>query len=262
MGSSIMQGKLWGAAAKQWAELQEPQHRPLWDVMLTTANVAKKTVLFDAGCGAGGTSQVAESLGAVITGLDASEALIAIAQKRMPDATFEVGELEELPYPDNSFDVIVASLSVQYAENPDAALKELLRVCKPTGCLVISTWGDPELCDQKQLLEAMGQILPAPPPGKGPFSLSAEGQLEQLVEQAGWQATDRKTVDCPFAYNTLNEHWLAQSSAGPMQGALGKVDEAQLREVLEEAIKPFTDDQGKITLTNQFVCVKAVPPKI
>lgn len=259
MGSSAMQGKLWGAAAKQWAHLQEPQHRPLWDVMLAAANVSEKTVLLDAGCGAGGTCQSAEKLGATITGLDASESLLSIAQKRMPAATFDVGELEELPYPDHSFDVIVASLSVQYAENPDAALKELLRVCKPTGCLVISTWGDPEQCDQKQLLEAMGKVLPAPPPGKGPFSLSAEGQLEQLVEQSGWQATDRKTVNCPFAYRSLEEHWLAQSSAGPMQGALGKIDESELREVLEEAIRPFTNDRNEVTLMNQFVCVKAVP---
>lgn len=259
MGSSIMQGKLWGSAAKQWAELQEPQHRPLWDVMLANANVSEQTTLLDAGCGAGGTCRVAESLGAVITGLDASEALLAIAKKRMPDATFDLGELEELPYPDSSFDVVVASLSVQYAENPSKALKELLRVCKPTGCLVITTWGNPALCDQKQLLEAMGRILPAPPPGKGPFSLSAEGQLEELVEQAGWSATDRETVDCPFVYNTLDEHWLAQSSAGPMQGALSKVDEVQLREVLEEAIVPFTDVQGIIRLTNEFICVKAVP---
>lgn len=258
MGSAEMQGKLWGAAATQWAELQEPQHKALWDVMLASANVTAGTKLLDAGCGAGSTCELAKQLGADITGLDASQELIAIARNRIPEASFDIGELEALPYPDKTFDVIIASLSVQYAENPIAALKELRRVAKPGGSLVISTWGNPNACDQKHLLAAMEKLLPAPPPGKGPFSLSDEGQLENLIGQAGWTANARGIVGCPFSYNTLNEYWLAQSSAGPMQAALQKVEESSLREVLKKAAKPFKDDQGRIKLTNQFIYVKAM----
>ncbi len=88
MGSSTGQGELWGGAARDWAELQEPQHLPVWEAMLGAAKVGQGTRFFDAGCGGGGTSVLAAQRGAHVSGLDASEALIAIARKRVPKVIF------------------------------------------------------------------------------------------------------------------------------------------------------------------------------
>jgi hypothetical protein len=57
MGSSTTQGELWSAAARDWTELQEPLHTPVWEAMLDAAKVGHGTRLFDAGCG-GGAEQV------------------------------------------------------------------------------------------------------------------------------------------------------------------------------------------------------------
>jgi 2-polyprenyl-3-methyl-5-hydroxy-6-metoxy-1,4-benzoquinol methylase len=78
MGSSTTQGELRGAATRDWAELQEPQHKPVLEAMLDAAKVGQGRRFFDAGCG-GGASALAAQRGAHVTGLDASEALIAIA---------------------------------------------------------------------------------------------------------------------------------------------------------------------------------------
>lgn len=101
MVSSKILGELWGAAARDWAEMREPLHIPVWEAMLGVAKVGKGTLLLDAGCG-GGASVPAAQRGAIVSGLDASKALIAIAGERVPEGDFRVGDLEELPFHANT----------------------------------------------------------------------------------------------------------------------------------------------------------------
>jgi SAM-dependent methyltransferase len=259
VGSSTVQGELWGKAAQDWAKLQEPHHLPVWKVMLESAKVGPGTRFFDAGCGGGGASVLAAQRGAHVSGLDASEALISIAQESVPHGDFRVGDLELLPYGDEAFDAIVAALSVQYAADPVLALKELKRVCKSSGYFAISTWDEPEHCDQRVFFEAIRDALPSSPAGGGPFALSAAGALEALIEQAGWKVTESNVVDCPFEYPDLESHWRAQSSAGPLQSAQQVVDEAQLYDAVERAVKPYQTKTGRIRLENRFRYVTATP---
>jgi SAM-dependent methyltransferase len=257
MGSAEVQGELWGAAARDWAELQEPQHMPVWEAMLNATKVGHGTRFFDAGCGAGGTSILAAQRGAHVSGLDASEALITIARERVPQGDFRVGDLEALPYGEKAFDTVIAALSVQYTANPVTALRELKRVCAPNGCPVISTWGLSEQCEQRVILKAVRDTLPSPPAGGGPFALSAASALESLVEQTGWKVTGSDEVDCPFEYPDLEMHWQAQRSAGPLQAALRTVSEEQLRAAVEQAVEPYRTSTGGVRLANRFRYVTA-----
>jgi 2-polyprenyl-3-methyl-5-hydroxy-6-metoxy-1,4-benzoquinol methylase len=88
MGSGKIQGDMWGKAARDWAEFQEPMHQPLWVAMLDAGNVAKSSSICDVGCGGGGASLLAAERGASVSGPDAAEALIDIARERIPDADF------------------------------------------------------------------------------------------------------------------------------------------------------------------------------
>src|SRR5947209_19847171 len=108
MGSATLQGHLWGGAADDWAELQEPIAVPLWEAMLDAGSVGPGTFLLDAGCGAGGASLLAASRGAFVNGIDAAAALVAIARQRVPDGDFQIGDLEVLPYADSTFDAVIA----------------------------------------------------------------------------------------------------------------------------------------------------------
>lgn len=257
MGSSTTQGEVWGASARNWAELQEPKHTPVWEAMLNAAKVCHETRFFDAGCGGGGASVLAAQRGAHVSGLDASEALIAIARERVPEGDFRVGDLEALPFGEKVFDAVIASLSVQYATDPVAALRELKRVCAPKGYFVISTWGLPEHCEQSIVLKAVRDTLPSAPSGGGPFALSAAGALESLVEQAGWKVIGSSEVDCLFAYTNLETHWQAQRSAGPFQAAMRAVGEERLRAAVEKAIEPHRTSTGGVLLENRFRYVTA-----
>ena len=257
MGSSTVQGKLWGAAARDWAELQEPLHLPVWEAMLDAAQVQDGTSFFDAGCGGGGSCVQAAGRGAHVSGLDASEALIAIAQERVPGGDFKVGDLEVLPYAQDEFDAIIAASSIQYTADPAVALREIKRVCKPAGYLVISTWDEPEYCEQRFLFKAVRDTLPSSPKGGGPFALSAPGALEHLVEEAGWKVVGSDVVACPFEYPDLETHWRAQKAAGPFQAAINAVGEAKLRAAVDEAVVSFQTSTGGVRLQNRFRYVTA-----
>jgi SAM-dependent methyltransferase len=90
-------GRLWGARAKDWANVQEGTIRPVYDAVLERARVTSGTRYLDVGCGAGMAAQIASERGAQVSGIDAAEALLDIARRRTPRGDFRRCDLEELP---------------------------------------------------------------------------------------------------------------------------------------------------------------------
>jgi len=248
MGTAAIQGDLWGKAPQGWAEIQEPMHRPLWEVMLNAAEVGLGTRFFDAGCGGGGASVLAADRGAQVSGLDAAEGLITFARERVPKGDFRVGDLESLPFDDDAFDVVFASNSVQYSGDRIAVLRELGRVCKPEGRIVAGLFGPPEKVAFSVMQKAVRDALPEPPSGKGPYELSMPGKLEGLLEEAGLQVLGSGEVDCPFNYPDFETYWRGNSSAGPFQAAIRAVGQDKLKAATREAIEAFRTKEGRFNI--------------
>jgi len=257
MGSSEVQGRLWGAAAKDWAELFEPMSKPIWIAMMDSVEVKKGTRFLDLGCGGGGSSVLANERGAQVSGLDAAEALITIARDRVPDGDFRVGDLQELPYYDNSFDVTFASMSIMFVTNPSVALREMRRVTASGGRITIGIWGKPEDCEYRHILKAVTNSLPSPPPGNGPFAFSGPGILEGMMESAELKIIDSGETDAPFRFEDFEIMWKIISSAGPLQSARQVVGERKLKDDIIRAAEPFQSDIGEILFNNRFRYVTA-----
>jgi SAM-dependent methyltransferase len=102
-------------------------------------DVAGRRIL-DAGCGSGPLSAALRDRGAIVTGFDASAGMIEQARRRLGDgADLRVAELGgPLPYPDDAFDDVIASLVLHYLEDWGPALAGLRRVLKPGGRLIVS----------------------------------------------------------------------------------------------------------------------------
>ena len=258
MGSSREQGELWGRQARDWTELQEPGHKPLWQAMLESAGVGNGSSVLDVGCGGGGASILASAFGARVSGIDAAPELVALAAEREPTGEYRVGEMENLPYEDDRFDAVFAANAVQYAEDRVAAVRELKRVCTPGGRIVAALFGPPEKVEFRAVFQAVRDAMPEPPPGAGPFELSAPSVLEGLFQEAGLQVIGTGEVDCPFRYPNLETFWRAAASGGPFQGALGVVGEKKLKAVVEAAVAPFLLEDGSILIQpNMFRYVVA-----
>lgn len=254
MGSSMVQGMLWGASANDYAELQEPFSKPLWNAMLDAAQVKPGMHIFDAGCGAGGLCQLAAERGAIVSGIDASDALIAIAKKNIPKGEFRVVDMEELPFAGQAYKAVFACNSIQYCTSPTAALRELRRVCTPTGKVVVAVWGRVEDCDMYNIYSALGKEMPGGPPKDGPFIFSEPDALENVLSESGLFVNNTKGVECPYVYPDAETFWRANKGTGPFQRAIQMVEEERIYDAAMEAVRRFIKPDGTIKLENRFRC--------
>ncbi len=253
MGSAQVQGTLWGAAAREWSELNEPFSTPFYEAVFDAIAVGPGMKLLDAGCGSGLALQLAAKRGATVTGYDASAALLDIARERVPGADIRQGDLEALPFADATFGAVTAFNSVQYAADPVAATRELRRVARPGAPVGIVTWGAPERCETRVILAAIGGLLPPPPPGaEGPFALSQPGRLEALAEAAG--LTPRHADDAPmaFVFPDLDAAVRAQLTSGPARLAVEHAGEQATRDALAAAYAGSRRPDGTYRQANVF----------
>ncbi len=101
-------------------------------------DISNKTLL-DVACGDGVDLVYYQKLGVVVSGIDAAEGLVSIAKSKLPDADIRVGLFDNLPFDDNSFDVVVSKYAIQTSEDVQKALTEFTRVAKPGAMIVYLT---------------------------------------------------------------------------------------------------------------------------
>ena len=252
-GSASMQGDLWGDRIRDWADIQEGHSRPLFDDVLRASQVHPGIEHLDVGCGAGLAAYLSVQKGANVWGIDAAAGLVAIAKDRIPGGDFRVGEMEDLPYDDRSFDVVTGFNSFQYAADPVHALQEARRVSRPGATVVVATWGNPGDCEAAAYIQALGTLIPSPPPGTpGPFALSEEGQLAEFAAKAGLTPVRVKDVECPWTYSDLGTALRGLISAGPAVKAVRNSGEALVREALVQVLAPYRNASGVYRMENRF----------
>jgi SAM-dependent methyltransferase len=125
--------------------------------------------VLDVACGSGNAALVAARRYCEVTGIDYVPALIERAKQRAAaegtKIDFRVGDAQELPFPDASFDVVLSVFGVMFAPDQEKAARELLRVCRPGGRIALACWmpegfgGD--------FFKAVAAYVP-PPPGVMP----------------------------------------------------------------------------------------------
>ena len=249
--SAARQGGLWGARARDWAQLQERFVWPAQDAVFGGLRITQGVRLLDVGCGAAGADLIARDRGAVVSGLDASPALVAIARERIPEGDFRVGELLDLPWEDDVFDVVVGFNSFQYAEDPVAALREAHRVLKPGAAVGIVVWGPAERCEAVAHIRALGALLPPPPRG-APGPLAGEQQVAQWAEAAGLSIEMDELVNCPWSYPDLDTALRALMSAGPVVDVCQRVGEHEVEEALRSCLAAFATPDCGYVFQNEF----------
>lgn len=252
MGSAEVQGKLWGAVPEDWVD-NERFGIPFYEAVFGALGLQEGTSVLDLGCGAGLALTMARDRGASVAGIDAASGLLAVARRRLPGVELLQGDIESLPYPDASFDVVTSFNAVQYAADPVAALQEAARVTKSGGHVAIVTWGNAERCDIRFVLTAVAPLMPAPPPGApGPFALSEPGRLEEFARTAGLQPERAADVPTPFTFDDLDAALRIQLSAGPLQRAIEHSGEDVVRKAVAEAFAAFRRPDGSYRLENEF----------
>lgn len=253
-------GQLWGGRARDWAEIQERSCRPVYHEVLKRTEVGNTTRYLDVGCGSGIAASLAADLGADVSGIDASENLLMIAKERVLGGSFHRGDMESLPFEDDSFDVVTGFNSFQYAGNPVLALADARRVAKPSGYVTIMTWGTPEGMEAASLVAVLKPLLPPPPLGApGPFALSDESTLREFASYAGLTPLAVFDVNDPWIYPDLDTAVRGMCSAGVAVKAMEYSSEEAVTSAMAAALEPFLQSDGSVRVGASFRCLIAQP---
>ena len=251
-GSAERWGPLWGARARDWAA-NEDQQVPTYEEAVRRVGITAGQRVLDIGCGSGMFLRVAADRGAVVSGLDASEALLAVARTRVPEADLRVGDMEALPYEDDGFDVVTGFNSFFFAADMVAALREARRVAKPGASVVIQVWGRPEECDLEAMKAAVAPFLPAPDPdAPAAPKLWQPGVLERIATEAGLTPADRFETRWSFEFAGDEELARAMLAPGPVDVAIRAHGEEPVREAILAALAPYRGADGGYRLTNEW----------
>ena len=253
MGSQKIQGDLWGKRPKDWASIQEATGIAGYEHVLQFLKIKLPETLLDVGCGSGFFSDLAFKKGADVTGIDASEQLIEQAKQRNAFIKFLTGDMEELPFADSTFNIVCGFNSFQYASDIKNAFTEAKRVLKDKGKFVVMIWGNKEDCETATYMEAVGSLLPPPPPGSaGPFNLSENHLLEKILEEIGFSIIDNTDVISIWDYANADKALKGLMSSGPITKTIDICGFEKVYETIATAIQPYIQQNGHVVYNNKF----------
>ena len=251
-GSASRWGPLWGARPADWA-ISEDRQLPTYEAALDRTGLGPGWRVLDIGCGTGAFLRLVAERGGEPHGIDASGALIEFARGRLPDADLRIGEMEDLPWQWDTFDLVTGFNSFFFADDMVAALREAGRVAKPGAPIVIQVWGRHERCD----LEAMKQIarpfLPPRPPDAPPDpDLSQPGALRELATQAGLTPQSEFDADWVLEYPDPETLGRALVAVAGLAVLAGPERERELKRAIVDGLAPYRTADGSYRLSNEF----------
>jgi SAM-dependent methyltransferase len=174
--------------------------------------------VLDVGCGTGVVAITAARLGARVTGVDLTPQLLTRARENAGVGLVEVewreADVEELPFGDEQFDVVLSQFAHMFAPRPDVAIREMLRTLKRGGTIAFSTW-PPELLVGRTM--ALGTRYTPPPPGVASPLLWGEPSIirERLGSAVEDIVFDRGSLLVP-ALSPQHYRAAVERSAGPL----------------------------------------------
>jgi SAM-dependent methyltransferase len=179
----------WERAAQSYDASFATATRQFIPALLDAAAVGRGQSLLDVACGPGFVAAAATERGAMARGLDFSAAMLRVARTRHPAIAFDRGDAEALPYPDDSFDVVVSNFGIHHVPQPRLALQQAHRVLRARGSLAFTIWAAPaENIAWKLVFDAIRRCgdlsaTHAPAPGGG---FAAPPDCETALEWAGF----------------------------------------------------------------------------
>ena len=204
--------------------------------MADLAGVRSGQRVLDVGCGPGAlTTELVSRLGpGGVSAVDPSEPFVAAARERHPGVDVLQASAERLPFPDRTFDAVLAQLVVHFMADPVAGLTEMARVTRHDGVVAACVWDhaggrgplgvfwgaarevDPDVHDGSRLAGAR------------------EGHLGELFKAAGLREIQETTVSVALEHQSFEEWWEPYTrGVGPAGAYVAGLDAAKRAQLLE-----------------------------
>jgi SAM-dependent methyltransferase len=162
------------------------------EALVNALGITEGLDVLDLGCGDGTTALPAAQLGANVLGVDIASNLVEAGNARaqslgLTNCRFQEGDASDLSdLGDDSFDLVVSIFGAMFAPKPFDVAKEMVRVTRPGGRIVMGNWipGDPTLV--AQILKISSSYSPPPPEGfVSPMTWGLEGDVIERFTAAG-----------------------------------------------------------------------------
>ena len=246
----------WTAQAGTYGELSGLVTRRFAEPLLDAAGVRHGHRVLDVASGPGYVAELAAARGANPAGIDISEGMVALARRSHPELEFVVGDAEDLPFEEGSFDAVVGNFVINHLPTPELGVAEAVRVVTGGGGVAFSVWQKPE---RMLIMGLIGEAIEAAgvqederaagiPAGPDGYRFADPAEFERLLEDAGLEEVAVEPVELVQRIADSGELWRG-FMGGSVRGsaivrAQPEATQARIREALEEVVKPYRGAGG------------------
>ncbi|MFN4025247.1 MAG: class I SAM-dependent methyltransferase [Hyphomonas sp.] len=242
------------------------------EALVKTIGIKPGNRVLDLGCGDGTTALPAAKLGAEVLGIDIARNLVEAGNRRAAEAglkncRFQHGDASNLAgVADGTFDRVISIFGAMFAPRPQDVAREMVRVTRPGGQIVMGNWipGDPTLV--AQILKISAAYLPPPP--EGFVSPVRWGVEEDVRERFGAAGIADSQVQCErdtyvFDFNGSPQEFVAafRDFYGPTMNAFAAAAANGKQDALQRELEALFDSQntsqtpGRTTIPATFLRV-------
>ena len=172
--------------------------------LISASQVSPGMSVLDVACGPGYVSAAVKQLGAVPTGIDFSEKMIAIAKGMFPAISFIQDDAQNLAFRDASFDRVLSNFGLLHLSHPEMACAEACRVLKSKGRFGFTVWAGPEANPGGKIIndaiEAYADQDVGLPEGPPRYLYTEREECQKVLEQAGFNGES-------MSYDTRSVEW-------------------------------------------------------
>ncbi|MCA1693643.1 MAG: class I SAM-dependent methyltransferase [Actinobacteria bacterium] len=248
----------WGAGSY---EITAAELAPVAQAMVQQARISASDDVVDVACGTGNAALLAAARGARVVGVDGAARLLQIARDRAQAQGLVLelreGDLLALPLDDAAADVVLSVFGVIFAQHPGAALREVRRIVRSSGRVLISAWIPAGPIDA--MLSAMGRIIgrvsAAPPPPR--FAWSDPEAVASVAAEAGFVLDSTTHAELPIraaspeAYVLAGQQHPVALAVRPLveQGGVGD----EIREAMTAVLHEANEDPDALLVHSPYV---------
>ena len=230
-------------ASGDYSEMVETFLLPLGPRLVEACKISPGQRVLDVAAGTGNASLHAAERGADVVASDLTPSLLEAGRKRAEAQGLELewteADAENLPFPDEDFDVVMSSIGAMFAPHHQEVADELVRVCKPGGTIGLLSWTPEGMLGD--LFRTMKPFAPPPPPGAQPPPLwGSEDHLQELFgDRVEFKTLDRDVLEITAFEEPLGYREHFKNLYGPTIATYKNARANGQEEELDQALGDF-----------------------